>query len=202
MANRDRVTQQNETAFRTCFRLEQPHGHEAVWRLRILLQAADDPSLLVPAELVWQETSETLEYLNYRFPQPHERLLSDLGKAGKLFAPIERSLQGAHPAVCELNTDEAHLFLNQAAQRLNKAGFGVFIPSWWHNPEAQLGVKMKIKNTNNEEKDTDRRHHHRKSTIGFNTLLDYEWELASGDDVLSLADFEQARYFKAAFSAS
>jgi SNF2 family DNA or RNA helicase len=194
------VQRRNESAFRTCFRLEQPHssdtsGKEPVWILRLLLQAADDPSLLVPAELVWKEASETLEYLNYRFHQPQERLLSDLGKAGKLFKPIERSLMNVHPTLCELNTDEAHLFLSIAAEQFNDEGFGVFIPAWWRKPEAQLGVKMKIKSDASDHQ-VNHRHHYRKDRIGFNAIFEYEWELALGEENISLDDFEQLAALK------
>jgi hypothetical protein len=52
--------------FRICFRLDPPptsdtedivapKAHARNWSLRYLLQANDDPSLLVPAEAVWRE---------------------------------------------------------------------------------------------------------------------------------------------------
>jgi SNF2 family DNA or RNA helicase len=67
-----------EEPFRLCFRLEPPappeREEETVlwvppdeWALRFFLQARDDPSLLVPAGLVWRERSSALRYLDRRF---------------------------------------------------------------------------------------------------------------------------------------
>ncbi len=47
--------------FRTCFRLSEPDelgsAAAAPWRVEFVLQAKDDPSLLVPADEVWAPTS-------------------------------------------------------------------------------------------------------------------------------------------------
>lgn len=183
---------QNEMSFRTCLRLAQPevNGNEedAVWTLHIMLQAADDPSLLVPAHIVWQQSDPTLTYLNYRFSEPQERLLADLGKASTVFTPLQRCLQKANPAFCELSTEEAYAFLTDAAERLHDEGFGVYIPDWWRKRSARLGVKMKVAQG-------ERRFNH-KSKLGFNELLNYEWELAVGDDTISPAELEQLATLK------
>ncbi|KAF5426811.1 hypothetical protein C5S42_06650 [Candidatus Methanomarinus sp.] len=38
-----------------------------MWNLQYFLQASDDPSLLVPAQKVWTESDDTLEFLNRKF---------------------------------------------------------------------------------------------------------------------------------------
>jgi len=55
------------------------------WALRFFLQARDDPSLLVPAALVWREQGSTLRYLDRRFDKPQERLLAGLGQAARFW---------------------------------------------------------------------------------------------------------------------
>ena len=67
------------------------------WSLRYFLQAADDPSLLVPAGDVWKESGDSLQFLTRKFDHPQEKMLADLGKASKLFPPIEDSLNTATP---------------------------------------------------------------------------------------------------------
>lgn len=186
------LSKQNETSFRTCLRLVQPDAHEheedAVWTLHIMLQAADDPSLLVPAHIVWQQSDPTLTYLNYRFSEPQERLLADLGRASMMFTPLQRCLQNANPAICELSTEEAYAFLTEAAEELHEEGFGIFIPDWWRRRAARLGVKMKVGQS-------ERRFSH-NSKLGFNELLDYEWELAVGDDTITAAELAQLAELK------
>ena len=59
------------------------------WRLEYLLQATDDPSLLVPAGEVWRQRGATARFLDRRLDHPQERLLAGLGRAARLFPPME-----------------------------------------------------------------------------------------------------------------
>src|SRR5205807_6623477 len=77
--------------FRTCFRLCAPdepareereqsgesgdgeQGASSAWRAEILLQAKDDPSVLVPAEEVWSSNESGLRVLDRRIDDPQER---------------------------------------------------------------------------------------------------------------------------------
>ena len=89
--------------FRTCFRLSAPEdlpdavddgfepgadgnawlvddGGELAppkWRVEILLQAKEDPSVLVAAEEVWRCNGNGLRILGHRIEEPQERLLGD-----------------------------------------------------------------------------------------------------------------------------
>ena len=79
--------------------------------LSFLLQARDDPSLLVPAEKLWKTRSDTVTLLKRKFKNPQESLLADLARASHLFPDIEKSLQTARPVGMELETEEAYTFL-------------------------------------------------------------------------------------------
>ncbi|MDP8924846.1 MAG: SNF2 helicase-associated domain-containing protein, partial [Chloroflexota bacterium] len=141
-------------SLRTCFRLEPPEEvatkkasppEARAWTLRFLLQAADDPSLLVSAERVWDEQGDALEVFSRRLDRPQERFLADLGRAAQLFPPLEIGLAVARPAACRLTTEEAYGFLREAAPLLEESGFGVLVPSWWTRQGArQLGVRVKL----------------------------------------------------------
>ena len=102
------VGTQGGDTFRICFRLDPPQAadHEGIvapkahardWSLRYLLQANDDPSLLVPADAVWRERGSALKFLNRKFDAPQEHLLAGLGLASKMFPPIDTSLRSARP---------------------------------------------------------------------------------------------------------
>ena len=93
--------------FRTCLRLDVPDTPDQPWSLDFLLQAADDPSLLVEADTVWKSRDKILTYLDHRFDNPQERLLSALGFAARIFPPLERSLKERRPTAAQLNTQEA-----------------------------------------------------------------------------------------------
>ena len=116
--------------FRVCFRLSPPAPDSSPpqWRLDYLLQATDDPSLLVPVGDVWRQRGATARFLDRRLDHPQERLLAGLGRAARLFPPLEAELRQARPVACTLTTAEAHQFLREAALLLEASGFGVLVP--------------------------------------------------------------------------
>ena len=113
---------------RACFRLELPAADRDPFLLRFLLQSPDDPSLLVPASEVWKTKGRRLERLGRAFRDPQESLLEALGRASRLFAPIERALASATPEALELDPATAWAFLGDGAAVLAEAGFGVIVP--------------------------------------------------------------------------
>lgn len=172
--------------FRTCFKLEPPSedsGNDSEWRISFHLQAKDDQSLLVPAEKVWRERSKVLTFLKRRFENPQERLLTDLGKASRLFPAIEESLQTAHPMELKLSSDQAYTFLRQYAPLLRQSGFGVLLPSWWQKPAARLGVKLVLKKASDPKIGS--------GILGMDSILSYNWKISLGDKTLSLKEFKE-----------
>ena len=176
---------ETDAAFRTCFRLGAPgedNGKSSDWRISFQLQANDDRSLLVPAEMVWKERSDTLTFLKRKFENPQERLLADLGKASRLFPTIEESLKTARPVGLKLSTEQAYTFLRESAPLLEQSGFGVLVPPWWQKPSARLGAKLKVKSKADAETSS--------GLLGLRNLVDYDWTIAIGDTELSTEEFE------------
>ena len=173
-----------EAPFRTCLRLEAPPAGAPAnppGRLEFALQAADDPSLIIPATTVWRGSGTEAGFLARRFERPQERLLEDLARAGKIFPAIQRGLKSSHPDMVELSTAEAHAFLREAMPNLEEAGFSVLVPPWWRSGKARLGVKVTMR----EELDRV------PGKLGHQALVDYDWSLALGDETLSREDFER-----------
>ena len=92
---RDIGTLDPSAPFRTCFKLEEPEGNGQDWSISFHLQANDDRSLLIPADIVWKERGKSLSFLKRRFEHPQERLLEDLGKACRIYPDLEESLNRA-----------------------------------------------------------------------------------------------------------
>jgi len=68
--------------FRLCFRLEEPAFEGAgSWQVNYLLQARNDPSLLIPAGSVWQAKGAKSPVFRYPGFQPREHMLFSLGQA-------------------------------------------------------------------------------------------------------------------------
>jgi hypothetical protein len=111
-----------DAAFRIAFRLQAPARQKEAWQLHYLIQAKDDPSLLVPAAEVWKKNKGALTHLGHRFEQPQEKLLTGLGYAARLFPPITDSLKGKRPTVLEVDTNGAYTVLRETAPLLEGAG--------------------------------------------------------------------------------
>ncbi len=173
-----------EAPFRTCLRLEAPPEgapERASWRLEFALQASDDPSLIISAQQVWRGKGHEAGFLARRFERPQERLLEELGRATKIFEPLSRGLKSSHPEAVELSTEEAYQFLKEAAPRLEESGYGVLIPPWWRSNRTRLGVKVTMREAFDAL----------PGRLGHQTLIDYDWSLALGDETLSQEDFER-----------
>ncbi|MDB4951387.1 MAG: helZ, partial [Gemmatimonadetes bacterium] len=179
---------------RTCFRLsapaEPPPGDgnaagngtptaDGVWRLDVLLQAVDDPSLLVSAAQVWR-TQGPLTVFRRVLDDPQERLLGDLGRALRLYPGLAPVLRSPRPSGMELDAEGAYRFLREAAPALAQAGFGLHVPPWWTKPAARLGVKLRA---------TPSAGGGATGGMGMDTLCAYDWQVSLGGHTLTAAEF-------------
>jgi SNF2 family DNA or RNA helicase len=179
-----------DAAFRIAFRLEAPaRAQQSAWQLHYLLQARDDPSLLVPAETVWKKTGSALTQLGRRFNQPQEKLLAGLGYAARLFPPIAATLQGKRPTRLTLDTPTAYTFLRETAPLLEGAGFGLLVPPWWNKPGARLGLRLNVRAQPGLGA--------QQGTMTLENLVRYRWELALGETALTEDEFRALAALKA-----
>ena len=170
-----------DAAFRIAFRLEAPTLQDKPWKLHYLIQAKDDPSLLIPAEEVWKKTGGVLTHLGHRFDQPQEKLLTGLGYAARLFPPMTESLKSKRPSELEVDTGGAYTFLRETAPILEGAGFGILVPPWWNQKGARLGVKVKLKSQNG---------HAAPGNLSMRRLVSYQWKLSLGETELTEDEFK------------
>lgn len=166
---------------RVAFRLEAPVSEQDVWNLHYLIQAKDDPSLLIPAEEVWKKSKGALTRLGHRFEQPQEKLLTGLGYAARLFPPIMQSLKSKIPTALNIDTQNAYSFLRETAPILEGAGFGILVPPWWKRQGARLGVKAKLGTSKGKTA---------KGIMTLQNLVSYQWQLSIGDTALTEEEFK------------
>jgi SNF2 family DNA or RNA helicase len=160
------------------------------WELELLLQAADEPSLLVEASTVWESTEATMEVLERHLEHPQEILLEELGRAVPLFPQIEEALEEAKPTKLHLTADEANEFLRETAEVLDQSGFGVIVPAWWNEPERRLGAKLNADSDSSTSTDSS------VGGIGVDQLCDFRWEVVLGGEPLSRAELEELAALK------
>ncbi|RME49871.1 MAG: DEAD/DEAH box helicase, partial [Caldilineae bacterium] len=174
--------------FRVAFRLEAPPSpapKATGWQLQFLLQARDDPSLLLPAQQVWQTDGATLAAGGRVIEQPQEMLLAGLGYAARLFPPLRRSLQDKQPVALSLSNEEVYTFLREAAPLLEESGFAVFVPSWWQQTRSRLGLRLRLKGKTPSSRDAVS-----GGLLSLERLLHFSWELTLGDTPLTRQEFE------------
>ncbi|MBE0696929.1 MAG: DEAD/DEAH box helicase, partial [Anaerolineaceae bacterium] len=162
------------------------------WQLHYLLQARDDPSLLVPAETVWRTGNGSLTHLGRRFEAPQEKLLAGLGYAGRLFPPISSSLKEKSPTSLTLNTLQAYTFLREAGPVLEESGFGLLAPPWWNQRGARLGVRLRLSPAKGATREAIA-----QGKMSFENLVEYRWELSLGETALTEEEFRAMAALKA-----
>jgi non-specific serine/threonine protein kinase len=182
---------------RACFRLVEPAEPDLLeahpspdWRLEFSLQAADEPSLVVGADKVWGSKRAVKALARY-LDAPQETLLRELGRASRLYPALDDALRTAKPSTLALDAEGAHAFLRQGAPMLAAAGFGVMLPGWWSRPRARLGVRLSA------GRPTAPGTVAAKSGLGLDSLVEYQWEVAIGDEKLTAAELARLSKLKA-----
>lgn len=155
---------------RATFRLSEA---DELWRLEFLVQSTHDPSLLVAADQAWNDDGSLSRWLN----RPQELLLSELGRASRIFPELAPALRTARPGELMLDADGAYRFLSVTAALLDEAGFGVLLPSWW-DQRRKLGLALSAHTPVDGVVS-------KAGSFGRDQLVDFRWELAVGDDTLT-----------------
>jgi hypothetical protein len=188
-------------AVRACFRMVEPpdpalHGptvddpQATAWTVQFALQATDEPSLLVGAAALWQAPA-TAAALASRASSPQETLLTELGRACRLYPELEPALRTARPAELRLDTAGAHHFLVHGAPVLAAAGFGVLLPSWWTRPTARIGARANVRASAQPGRVAA------GGGVDVAGLVEFEWRLALGDEPLTDDELAELTRIKA-----
>ncbi|MDP3937861.1 MAG: DEAD/DEAH box helicase, partial [Deltaproteobacteria bacterium] len=184
--------------FRLSFRLEEPadegdprgsvHPGQEPWYVRYLMQATDDPSLLIAAEEVWNARGVNASVLKRKGFDAKEYLLLSLGQASGICPRIETSLETAAPGGYEVDATGAHEFLTDRAAALEQAGFGVMLPSWWtrKGTKLRLSTRANVKSPKMQGGDG----------LSLNELVRFDYEVALGDERLSYEELQMLAKLK------
>jgi SNF2 family DNA or RNA helicase len=147
---------------------------DGMWRVEFALQSAEDPSLMLTAEDVWAGAGTGWLAGD---EHPDELLLAGLGAAARLFPELEDALREPAPAAVTLDTAGALEFLREIGPLLAGAGFGVLLPDWAR--KARLGLKLTTKSPAASSPSA------RQSAFGLQDLVEFRYDLAVGDHMLS-----------------
>jgi len=182
---------------RLCFRIEEPEGEAGVrevtrngqdkWVVRYLLQATHDPSLQIPAKEVWK--ARNIPDLTESEFNAREYLLLSLGQASRICSHIEASLRTSTPAGYVLDATGAYEFFTQKALMLEQSGFGVMLPAWWTRKGTKLHLTARA-NVKAPEMQS-------ASGLSLEQIVQFDWEVALGDERLSLEELQRLARLKA-----
>ena len=166
---------------RLCLRFHEPDDHAHPWLVELLLQATDDPSLIVPATVAW--TGGRLPGLEDG--EPVEQLLTGLGRAVRVAPELEPLLDEARPTALELDSAGVVGLLADRAGALADAGIGLLLPTWWSR---RGRVALRARAAPRKRTAT------RTATaggVGMEAIVDFRWQAAIGDEPLTAKDLTE-----------
>lgn len=163
------------------FRLEEPpESDDGVWRITYHLIAPGGDARLSVADL-WRGDKAAKETAQ-AMTRPEESLLEGLARAGRVFAPIIRSLDESQPYGVVVSAQEAWDFLTQRSLQLERAGYHVEAPKAL-SKVGRRRVRARMRIGELEQGGRGR------SSGLLEGVIQYRWEASLGDDSLTAAEF-------------
>jgi SNF2 family DNA or RNA helicase len=193
---RNRTRAEVALPFRFCLRLEEPYDADVdptqedaeshPWRLCFLLQAQDDPSLLIDAEEIWRAENPGQMPPGMTKQQLRQVLLAGLGRAAQHDAALAECLRQGTPSGIEMDLPGAFRFLTETATRLEAAGCVVLLPSWWARSRRRVKLRAHISSS---PKMVD--------SLQSRPLITFDWKVAIGNAVMSHDELQALAQLKA-----
>lgn len=198
---------------RACFRLAFPAGPEyaspehhladagsdrarSAFTLQFLLQATNDPSLLVPAADVYRGRASIARGIASSTRAAQEYLLTGLAAAGRLFPAVAASLHEPRPEQVMLTPALAWNFLNNAAPQFIDAGLGVILPAeLTRSGQRRLRMRMRLgseRKPSSAGASTDA-----AGDLTLDSMLKFHWQAELGGEVLNQKDLQELANLKA-----
>ena len=156
--------------------------------LELWLQAADDPTLGLPASLLWARDDDVFAFL--RAGDPRGDLNRQLGELEPLLGELGIAFDRGQPAELELDEAQVRGFLRDGMPRLDERGIPVLLPSSWLRSTARVRVNLTATSVP------------RGRASGFLSPTDlarFDWRLAVGDTELTEQELAELAAAKESF---
>jgi len=202
---------QSDSPFNLCFQL-----HSAIaenidnWKIQFLVASKQDPSLKLAVADYWTMKEGTRgdegdKGVKSSSSSPYKRsagtsllpnlfgkdfetnLLLNLGYAARMYPKLWQGLETDRPKELQLTLEEAFDFLKESAWVLEDAGFKVIVPAWY-TPVGRRRAKIRVKASASKLSATKSK---TKSYFGLDSLVQYQYDLAIGDQVVTPQEWEQ-----------
>jgi len=156
------------------------------WRLLLLAISKQDPSLKLRLDEYWHLDSKVKKALLKSFGgHLEEQLLRHLGHAARIYPKLWEGMATDRPVGVTLSIEAAFAFLKEHAWVLEDAGFKIIVPAWW-TPEGRRRARVRVAVSQSKAAPTVG-----KGYFSLDSVVQYRYELAIGDQVLSPQEWEQ-----------
>ena len=175
------------------------------WRLALLLESETGDEEIIEAADLWADGGAAV-LLGRSLKNRRARLVAELFRAAQIFPALAPLAQQTAPALLEIDTADAYAFIRQWSSLLQDQGFGVMLPSWAGRTGSELGLRLQVRPLDGGSPDWDedeaslmRRVAGRapqpmelpSGHFGLDALLQFDWQIAVGNERLSTAEFQQ-----------
>lgn len=157
------------------------------WRLVFFLSSHKDPSFKLDLDDFWAHKNHFHDLLQQQFGAAIEQqILINLAQAARIYPKLWQGMEGTEPDSVQLTMDEAFEFLKESAWILEDAGFKIIIPSWL-TPKGRRRAKVRLRSGGK----TKSAPASAQAYFSMETLTDYHYELAIGDEILTPEEWQQ-----------
>ncbi len=156
--------------------------------MQFLVASKQDPSLKLDLADYWNMNQTAKTSVQKNFGKNFEtNLLLNLGYAARMYPQLWQGLETDQPTGMQLTLDAAFDFLKESAWLLEDAGFKVIVPAWY-TPAGRRRAKVRLKASGKKLAPTKGE---TKSYFGLDSLVEYQYELAIGEQVVTPQEWEQ-----------
>ncbi|TVP60877.1 MAG: DEAD/DEAH box helicase [Nodularia sp. (in: Bacteria)] len=180
---------QSDSPFYLCFQLHSPTSEKIDnWQMQFLVASKQDPSLKLDLTDYWTMNKTAKTAVQKNFGKNFEtNLLLNLGYAARMYPQLWQGLETDQPTGMQLTLDAAFDFLKESAWLLEDAGFKVIVPAWY-TPAGRRRAKVRLKASGKKLAPTKGE---TKSYFGLDSLVEYQYELAIGEQAVTPQEWEQ-----------
>lgn len=159
------------------------------WRVEFVLNSHHDPSFKLSLSDFWQQGKQLYQtLLEQQFGTDIEQqLLMQLAHAAKIYPTLWQGMETNEPNSIYLTLDEAFEFIKEQAWILEDAGFKIIVPAWL-TPKGRQRAKLQLRSSKSTSSSTVAGS---KSYVSLENLINYHYELAIGDEVVSVEEWQQ-----------
>ncbi len=157
------------------------------WQLSFVLCSHKDHSFKLDLADFWAQGERYHELLTQQFGDNIEQqLLVNLAHAARIYPKLWQGMETTEPASLILGLDEAFEFLQESAWVLEDAGFRVVIPARL-TPKGRRRAKMRLRTGSKKTSSSNSA----TSYLSLDSLTDYHYEFAMGDESVSPEEWQQ-----------